>query len=305
MQRFVVLVWRKQRFARKSLSLSWAKKGAEAAFHKDPATTSIPEAPDPDSSAATARGAWQMEVSPGLWETVSSDVNMTLTEACHSGQLVVLYSVRGARPSEDASYDVDFRTLLQTNRKTGEGPTAPLGSDCLGSRSGSRSGSPSSRSGSPCRSSDEISVGAQGRALGRLRRGGGAVHRASLDAWSGLHSIRSLGVSSTRSNFPRMVQINLSTGNKRHIRVKPVGTHYAEVPQPYAGQDEPEKLKEPENARTEEATAKATTEPRQAHSKARSVPEKKRFSLGKKARRHRMQGTQRRTQSQASGAYRS
>lgn len=257
------------------------QEGAEAAFHKDPATTSIPEAPDPDSSAATARGAWQMEVSPGLWETVSSDVNMTLTEACHSGQLVVLYSVRGARPSEDASYDVDFRTLLQTNRKTGKaqqlrwdqtalapGPAAGVGAHQVGAGA---------------------HAGARTRYQWELRDGLWADFEEEEEqyivrAWMhGQDFIRyaAWGLE-YEINFPRMVQINLSTGNKRHIRVKPVGTHYAEVPQPYAGQDEPEKLKEPENARTEEATAKATTEPRQAHSKARSVPEKKRFSLGKK-----------------------
>ncbi|CAE7943947.1 CLC-B [Symbiodinium sp. KB8] len=248
------------------------QEDAEAVFH-DSASTSIPEARE---SSAAARGAWQMEVSPGLWETVSSDVNMTLTEACHAGQLMVLYSVRGARPSEDASYDVDFRTLLQTNRKTGKAQQLRWDQTAL---------APGSQV--------AVGAGAHDKARTRyqweLRDGLWADFEEEEEqyivrAWMhGQDFIRyeAWGLE-YEINFPRMVQINLSTGNKRHIRVKPVGTHYAEVPRSLAGRDEPEKPKEPENLRKEEATAKAKTEPRQAHSTARSAPEKKRFSLGKK-----------------------
>lgn len=249
------------------------QEDAEAVFHKDSASTSIPEARE---SSAAARGAWQMEVSPGLWETVSSDVNMTLTEACHAGQLVVLYSVRGARPSEDASYDVDFRTLLQTNRKTGKAQQLRWDQTAL---------APGSQVAVGAGAHD----GARTRYQWELRDGLWADFEEEEEqyivrAWMhGQDFIRyeAWGLE-YEINFPRMVQINLSTGNKRHIRVKPVGTHYAEVPRSHAGRDEPEKPKEPENLRKEEATAKAKTEPRQAHSTARSAPEKKRFSLGKK-----------------------
>ncbi|CAK9057476.1 Chloride channel protein [Durusdinium trenchii] len=206
-------------------------------------------------------------------QALPADVDETLTEAYYSGQPVALYTVRGARPSEDVSYDVDFRQLMRTTRSTGQ--QHRLRYVPHPSANASKLASTASASAGRTQYQWELKNGAwadfEEEELQHLIRAWMMGHDEVLYEARGLQY---------EINFRRMIQINLSSGNKRHIRVKP---RQADPNQPVAST---------QASATDPSTTAAPT-PTDARSsgepRARSQPRSgvtppgrpKRFSLGK------------------------
>eukprot|EP00435_Cladocopium_sp_Y103_P034806 s1319_g9.t1 len=209
---------------------------------------------------------WLLETSPGTWEALPEDVDATLTEAYYGGEPVALYTVRGSKPSEDVTYDVDFRQMLRSNRRSGQSQQLRWG-PVPGRRNGGALGG---------------AAGGRTQYQWELKNGNWADFEEEelqhlIRAWMMGHDEVSYEARGLQYliNFRRMVQINLSSGQKRHIRVKP-----RQAPEPPAAQD----------ANTPEPAAEPTAEPAPpqgatagASARRRITPpgKAKRFSLGK------------------------
>ncbi|CAE7193965.1 clcC [Symbiodinium pilosum] len=244
-------------------SVDYALPGDAATYATSVDCASVRQDPAPSQRASSASGAWQVEAS-GAWETLPPDVNQALTEAYHSGQTVALYSVRGARPSDDASFDVDFRSLVQTNRKTGQ--VLQIRWDA-------------------CASAGNCQAAGQGgrtRYQWELKDGEWADFEEEEEqyivrAWMMGHDFIRYAAWGLEYeiNFPRMVLINISSGNRRHIRVKPAGSL---MPAP-SKTAPPEAAEEPAEQPRAEPAPNSKPEARRA---GRPQDSSKRFSLGKK-----------------------
>eukprot|EP00933_Yihiella_yeosuensis_P040149 TRINITY_DN34368_c0_g1_i1.p1 TRINITY_DN34368_c0_g1~~TRINITY_DN34368_c0_g1_i1.p1 ORF type:complete len:522 (+),score=129.28 TRINITY_DN34368_c0_g1_i1:66-1631(+) len=58
-------------------------------------------------------GEWRIEEAPGMWVSMDAIIGAELMEAWNLGQVKALYAWR------DTSFEVDFKTCIQTNRATG------------------------------------------------------------------------------------------------------------------------------------------------------------------------------------------
>lgn len=164
----------------------------------------------PKTSAVT--GEWQVEKAGG-WVSLGPMISRSLLDAYHSSQRVAMYHIRGATPSEDATYEVDFEVCMQANRSTGERQAIRW-----------------------IASSGQIDEDIfETRYQWELKNGAWVDFEDDeqtyfLSAWMSRQDTVRYSARGFEYElcFRRMVQINLSSGQKRHIRVKPPDSHEAQ-----------------------------------------------------------------------------
>ncbi|CAJ1389967.1 unnamed protein product [Effrenium voratum] len=205
----------------------WTAPAAPAEVALAPAAEEASTRPPVERNAP--KGAWLVETAPETWEELPADVGATLTAALHANQPVALYTVHGAKPSQDVSYDVDFRQLLRRDRGSGRQQRLrwdPTWAPRLGAAGAISAADPG---------------GAATRYQWELKNGTWADFEDEelqhlVRAWMMGHDqvrYRARGLE-YEIQFPRMVQINLCTGLKRHIRVKPLAEPSLAPPAPTA-----------------------------------------------------------------------
>lgn len=213
---------------------------------------------------APAVQGWLLETSPGTWEALPEDVDATLTEAYYGGEPVALYTVRGSKPSEDVTYDVDFRQMLRTNRRSGQPQQLRWGPVPGRQRNGAAGAS-----------------GGRTQYQWELKNGNWADFEEEelqhlIRAWMMGHDEVSYEARGLQYliNFRRMVQINISSGQKRHIRVKP-----RQAPEPPVAQDA--KAEPASTSAAEPAPPQGAAPGASARRRITPPGKAKRFSLGK------------------------
>eukprot|EP00931_Biecheleriopsis_adriatica_P005587 TRINITY_DN107080_c0_g1_i1.p1 TRINITY_DN107080_c0_g1~~TRINITY_DN107080_c0_g1_i1.p1 ORF type:complete len:409 (-),score=64.85 TRINITY_DN107080_c0_g1_i1:191-1417(-) len=160
-------------------------------------------------------GEWQIEESPEHWVSLGLDTGRKLTEAYYSGQSLALYSVRGAHPSQDADYEVSFRECVQTNRKTGVQQRIRWHATSALTGAGHTSDLDRSPGAHETHYQWELKNGAWADFEDEEERYFVVAWMAGKDVFR--YSARGFEY---EINFPRMWQSNITTGQKRHIRVK-------------------------------------------------------------------------------------